>query len=90
MDPEMQKKIDLVLKRVKDPESFRPLDSIGLVKKVTYSPSRHTFFVSLGTMMGCRSCCVPLVREESSNVKLKKDLTAEFEREFPKAAVEFL
>ncbi len=47
MDPEMQKKIDETLARIKEPQSDLPIVDLGLVEKVTYSAKEKTLLVSL-------------------------------------------
>jgi len=47
MDLEMQKKIDNVLARIKEPQSELPIVDLGLVEKVTYSAQQQTLLLRL-------------------------------------------
>jgi metal-sulfur cluster biosynthetic enzyme len=47
MDPEMQKKIDETLARIKEPQSDLPIVDLGLVEKVTYSAKEKTLLLRL-------------------------------------------
>ncbi len=90
MDPEMIKKIDAVLERVKDPESDLPVSRLGVVKRVRYSEVQKKLFVFTdfqSHMPDCRTCVfiAKLVAD-----KILRNLADEFSLEFPDLEVEFV
>ncbi|MCX7775485.1 MAG: hypothetical protein WHT81_03310 [Rectinemataceae bacterium] len=49
MDPEMKKKIDETLAKVREPQSDVPIADLGLVEKITYSQKENTLLIALVT-----------------------------------------
>lgn len=90
MNPEMIKKIDNVLDRVKDPESGLSVLHLGLVKRVRFSETQNKLFVFTdfqSHMPDCRACVfiAKLVGET-----ILGRLAVEFSREFPDLETEFV
>jgi metal-sulfur cluster biosynthetic enzyme len=88
MTREMKTKIDAVLERVKEPETFRSVLELGLVKKLTYGAAEKKLLVILDIAEPKLSCFVCGVVTATILNSLVRDLTAEFEKEFPELAVE--
>ncbi len=47
MDPQIKKRIDSALAKVKEPQSDVPIVDLGLVEKVTYSEKEKTIILTL-------------------------------------------
>ena len=59
MNPEMIKKLDKVLTRIKDPQSELPLNQLDIVERFRYSENQNTLYVYLnfsGLFSGCIAC----------------------------------
>lgn len=90
MNPEMIKKIDAVLDRVKDPESGLPVSRLGVVERVRYSESLKKLYIFAdfsSHMPRCSACSAVagLVVD-----RITRDLAVEFHAEFPDLDVEFV
>jgi metal-sulfur cluster biosynthetic enzyme len=73
MSPEMIRKIDAVLEKIKDPESGLPVAQLGLVRRVRYSEKDKRLYIF-------KTIIATIIR----------DVTAEFQKEFPDLTVEFV
>ncbi|HNQ01658.1 MAG: hypothetical protein KBH73_05065 [Syntrophobacterales bacterium] len=90
MEPEMMRKIDAVLDRVKDPESDLPVSRLGVVKRVRFSEAQKKLYVFTdfqSHMPDCRACV--LVAKLLADTIIR-DLTVEFHLEFPELDIEFV
>jgi metal-sulfur cluster biosynthetic enzyme len=90
MNPEMIKKIDAVLDRVKDPESGLSVLHLGLVKRVRFSEAKKMLYVFTdfqSHMPGCKTC-VFIAKLVADNII--RNLMVEFSLEFPELEVEFV
>ena len=90
MNPEMIKKIDNVLDRVKDPESGLPVSRLGVVQRVRYSEDHKKLYVFMDIkshMPNCGACTTiaGLVVD-----RIVRDLAVEFHVAFPDLDVEFV
>jgi metal-sulfur cluster biosynthetic enzyme len=90
VNPEMIKKIDAVLDRVKDPESGLPVSHLGVVQRVRYSEDAKKIYIFMDLqshMPHCGACTVVagLVVD-----RIVRDLSVEFRAEFPDLEVEFV
>jgi metal-sulfur cluster biosynthetic enzyme len=89
MDPEMRKKIDAILARVKEPETRRSVGDLNLVKRVRYSASRQTFELFLDIANPRTSCFVCGIVTTTIQRTLERELQEAFEQEFPGCSVIF-
>lgn len=89
MDPEMQRKIDAILARVKEPETLRTVGDLNLVKRVRYSPSRHAFEVFLNVNTAGSSCLVCGVVTATIQRTIERELQEAFTQDFPGCQVTF-
>ncbi len=90
MKPEMIRKIDSVLDRVKDPESDLPVAQLGVIKRVRYNEEMKTlyvFFDFYSHMPKCATCAA--IAKTLASV-IVRDLTKEFQTEFPDLSIEFV
>jgi metal-sulfur cluster biosynthetic enzyme len=90
MNAEMTQKIDSVLDRVKDPESDLSVADLGLVKKVRYSKEQNLLYVFtdfVSRQPGCITCAGIAM---AISATILKNLTAEFQKEFPDLTIEFV
>jgi len=90
VNPEMIKKIDAVLDRVKDPESDLPVSRLGVVKRVRFSEVHKKLYVFTdfqSHMPDCRACV--LVAKLVADTIIR-NLTVEFNLEFPDLEIEFV
>lgn len=88
MTEEMKRKIDSVLERVKEPETFRSVSELGLVGKVSYSDAKKKLLVVLDIEEPRHPCFVCGVVTATIRRSLMRDLKTEFEKEFPALTVE--
>ncbi|MQY77419.1 MAG: hypothetical protein GH155_07325 [Spirochaeta sp.] len=82
MNPEMIKKLDKVLARVKDPQSELPLNRLDFVERFRYSENQNTLYVFLdfsGLLRGCIACAgISIDILSRINSTLKRELKNEF------------
>lgn len=90
MSPEMIKKIDAALDRVKDPESGLPVSRLGLVKRVRYSEPHKKLYVFTDFQSHMPDCktCVFIAKLVADTII--RNLAVEFNLEFPDLDVEFV
>ena len=90
MPPEIIEKIDAVLERVKDPESNLPIARLGLVKRLRYSEKEKKLYVFTNVYQHLPNCvtCAAIARTIVGTII--RELTTEFEKEFPDLAIEFV
>ncbi|MDR1931862.1 MAG: hypothetical protein LBQ57_03455 [Spirochaetales bacterium] len=89
MNPEMQKKIDDILGRVKEQSSLLPVNELGLVRKITCSDTERKIRVEMEGPGDSRACiCAGLVGDMLRQ-GVERDLQKEFEKEFAGFRVEF-
>ena len=90
MNPEMTRKIDAILARIKDPESGLPLDRLGVVTRVRYNEEKQEMYLFTDFMSHLPSCntCRGIAGAIIST--LMRNLKEEFEKEFPEITIEFV
>ena len=90
MNPEMIKKIDDVLDRVKDPESGLSVLHLGLVKRVRFSEEHKKLYVFTDFQSHMPDCktCVFIAKLVGENIL--RNLDVEFNLEFPDLEIEFV
>lgn len=89
MDEEMKRKIDLVLDRVKDPESDLPISRLGVIERLRYNEEKSELYIFadfLSHQPGCMAC-VGIAATVIDGIKRR--LLAEFGREFPELRIMF-
>ncbi|MBP1778815.1 MAG: hypothetical protein H6Q86_4826 [candidate division NC10 bacterium] len=89
MDPEMRKKIDAILARVKEPETRRSVGDLNLVKRVRHSPGSNAFevFMDIATPRG--GCLVCGIVTNTIRGTIERELKDAFEQDFPGCRVFF-
>jgi metal-sulfur cluster biosynthetic enzyme len=85
MDPEMIRRIDGVLKAVRDPESGLSVAQIGLVKRLRYSESAKTLLVYSNPLGKTHGCCTLIALTLLEDVQRR--LLEALSREFPALTV---
>ncbi len=90
MTPEMTKKIDSVLERVRDPESNLPIAELGVVKRLRYNEEKKALYIFTDFYSHLPKCvtCAAIANAIASTII--RDLTAELQKEFPKLTIEFV
>jgi len=90
MEPDMVRKIDAVLDRVKDPESDLPVVQLGVIKRVRYNEELKTLYVFTDFYSHMPKCvtCAAIAKTLASSIV--RDLTKEFQTEFPDLSIEFV
>jgi metal-sulfur cluster biosynthetic enzyme len=87
MDDIIQKKIDRVLDRIKDPQSGMTIAQLGLVGKIRYVEKSRKLIVFLNRLGKGKTCCATL------NIVLLADfetaIKESLETEFPQFSIEF-
>lgn len=83
MDPEIQKRIDAALLRVKEPQSNVPIVDLGLVGNVRYSEAQKTIAVTLaiGTLRFQCPACSAINGVVARGIERR--VREEFGKEFP-------
>lgn len=83
MDPEVKKKIDAALARVKEPQSELPINDLGIVQNIRYSEKEMAVEVSLA--VGYPSGYCPACAAINSVVEktIERLVMEEFGKEFP-------
>ncbi|MBA4396982.1 MAG: hypothetical protein C0394_06330 [Syntrophus sp. (in: bacteria)] len=90
MSPEMIRKIDAVLEKIKDPESGLPVAQLGLVRRVRYSEKEKRFYIFTDAYRHLPHCVTCAAIAETIIATIVRDVTAEFQKEFPNLTVEFV
>ena len=90
MDPEMARRIEAVLERVKDPESGYSLAELGIVERVRYDAEKRELYVFADFLSHMPSCiaCVGIASVVVSG--LRRRLTEELGAEFPELGVKLV
>ncbi|WDP91525.1 MAG: hypothetical protein HUN04_18195 [Desulfobacter sp.] len=81
MNPNIQKKIDAVLDRVKDPQSGMTAAQMGLVEKVRVSEKMNILTIFYAPMGKSKACCSVLNMAVLSEIETAME--KEFKKEFP-------
>jgi len=86
----MVRKIDAVLDRVKDPESDLPVVQLGVIKRVRYNEELKKLYVFTDFYSHMPKCvtCAAIAKTLASSIV--RDLTKEFQTEFPDLSIEFV
>jgi metal-sulfur cluster biosynthetic enzyme len=90
MKPEMIKKIDSILERVKDPESDLPVAQLGLIQRVRYNEEKKTMYIFTNLNAHVPKCNTCRFIAAGLMARITKDLEAAFKAEFPDLSVEFV
>lgn len=88
MTPEMIRKIDKVLNTVKEPETYRPVSELNLVRKVTYSETAQTLLVLTDINTPKSTCMVCGIVTENIRQSIQRQLKEAFAAEFPGLSIE--
>jgi len=90
MDPEMTRKIDAILDRVKDPESGLSVARLGLVERVRYNEQKQDIYIFTDFQShhpGCVTCAGIAMILIST---IMRNLEEEFRKEFPHLTIQFV
>jgi metal-sulfur cluster biosynthetic enzyme len=90
MSPEMIRKIDAVLEKIKDPESGLPVAQLGLIRRVRYSEKDKRFYIFTDAYRHLPHCVTCAAIAQTIIATIARDVTAEFQKEFPDLTVEFV
>jgi metal-sulfur cluster biosynthetic enzyme len=90
VNPEMIRKIDSVLDRVKDPESNLPVSRLGVVRRIRYSEEHKKLYVFADFYHHLSKCVTCSAIGLAIASKLVQELGEEFQAEFPELSVEFV
>jgi metal-sulfur cluster biosynthetic enzyme len=83
MKPEMRKKIDAALARIKEPQSEVPIVDLGLVSKVNYNEGERRIRLSLAIGYPQGQCPACIAINGLVGAGIVRRAQAEFEKEFP-------
>ncbi len=91
MTPEMEKIIDSVLERVRDPESNFSIAKLGVVKKLLYNEEEKALYIFTDLYSHMPKCmtCAALANNIIAST-IMRNLTAELKKEFPRLTIEFV
>jgi len=84
----VQRKIDSVLQRVKEPETLRSIGELNLVRRVRYSESERHLIVFMDIADPRSTCMVCSLVTEQLRSSIQRELQREMEQEFPGFTVE--
>ncbi|HWP68700.1 MAG TPA: iron-sulfur cluster assembly protein [Rectinemataceae bacterium] len=87
MDPEVKKKIDAALARVKEPQSNVPIVDLGLVGNVRYSAVEKAIEVTLAIGYPPGQCPACLAINGVVKQGIMRRANEEFKKEFPDFAI---
>jgi metal-sulfur cluster biosynthetic enzyme len=90
MSPEMTRKIDAVLEKIRDPESGLPVAQLGLVRRVRYSEKDRRLYIFTDAYRHLPHCVTCAAIAETIIATIARDITAEFQKEFPDLTIEFV
>jgi metal-sulfur cluster biosynthetic enzyme len=88
MDPEMIRKIDAVLERVREPEGGLPVRDTGLVQRLRYVPEEGKLKVFVTLAVNPKACCFLITGAIEASVL--DQLRSELEKEFPELEIELV
>jgi metal-sulfur cluster biosynthetic enzyme len=88
MDPEMIRKIDSVLERVKEPESNVSVGELGIIQKFRYNESKRALYIFVNTYGRPKACC--FVFSKLIEAEVMNRIKDELRKEFPELAVSFV
>ena len=83
MDPEIKKKIDTALARVKEPQSDVPIVDLGLVSNIRYSEKDKTIQLTLAIGYPAGQCPACLAVNDVVGMGITRRVKEEFQKEFP-------
>lgn len=87
MDPEMIRKIDNVLARVREPESNLPVGELGIIQKFRYNKHKRALYIFANTYGSKKACCYLITKLIES--KVMTSVKSELQKEFPELTVRF-
>ena len=88
MDPEMIRKIDTVLDRVKEPESNLLVGELGIIQKFRYNKNKRALYIFANTYSSRKACCFLITKLIESEVMNR--VKNELKKEFPDLAIRFV
>jgi len=88
MDPEMIRKIDSVLGRIKEPESNLPVAELGIIQKFRYNESKRALYIFANTYSSKKACCFLITKLIESDVMNR--VKNELKKEFPDLTIRFV
>lgn len=88
MDPEMIRKIDTVLNRVKEPESNLSVGELGIIQKFRYNENKRALYIFANTYSSRKACCYLITKLIESEVMNR--VKNELKKEFPNLAIRFV
>jgi metal-sulfur cluster biosynthetic enzyme len=88
MDPEMIRKIDNVLDRVKEPESNLSVAQLGIVRKFRHNENKRSLYIFANTYGSRKACCYLITKLIESEVMNR--VKNELKKEFPDLAIRFV
>lgn len=90
MNPEMTRKIQSVLARVKDPESNLSVERLGLVKRVRYNEGKKELYIFADFRSHHPGCLTCFGIAMAVTAAIQRSLHEEFQKEFPELSIEFV
>lgn len=90
MSPEMVRKIDAVLERVKDPESGLPVARLGLVQRVRYSEKDKQLYIFTDAHRHLPHCVTCAAIAEAIIARIVRDMMVELQKEFHDLTIKFV
>jgi metal-sulfur cluster biosynthetic enzyme len=89
MNPEVQKKIDGILGRVREQSSLLPVSELGLVSRVVCSDTERAIRIEMTGPGDNRACICAGLAGDMLRGRVERELREEFQKEFAGFSVEF-
>jgi len=86
----MQKAIDAVLERVKEPETGRSIAELNLVRRLRYSEKEKVLQVFMNIGEPRSTCMVCTIVNGKLSESIEREVRQEMEKEFPGLSVEIV
>jgi metal-sulfur cluster biosynthetic enzyme len=87
MDPEVKRRIDAALERIKEPQSNLPIVDLGLVSNVRYSEKERKILLSLAIGYPAGQCPACLAINGIVGESIARRAIEEFRKEFPEFVI---
>ncbi len=87
---EMKAKIDAVLRRVREPETGRPVGDLNLVSRLRYSEKEKTLQIFMNIGDPRSTCMVCSIVNEQLRSTIEREILREMGKEFPDLHLELV
>jgi metal-sulfur cluster biosynthetic enzyme len=90
ISPEMKRKIETVLKRVREPETGRSVGELNLVSRLRYSEKEKILQIFMNIGDPRSTCLVCSIVNEQLRSSIEREVLEEMGKEFPELRLELI